>query len=96
MAKIDFPSSPSINDTFLGSNNINYQWDGEKWKLYVDAYASQASLWSRDSVNADLYPLTLGDDINVRDGDGNIQISVTAEGALNFVTLNIESLPSLP
>ena len=31
MAKINFPSSPSLNDSYT-FNAITWQWDGEKWK----------------------------------------------------------------
>ena len=96
MANLDFPSPASLNDTFLGSNGINYIYDGEKWTLYVDVDASQASLWARDTSNTDIYPSNLGDDVNVRNGSGTITASLNSDGSVDFVTANIDSLPSLP
>ena len=96
MANLDFPSSPTLNDTFLGTNNINYQWDGEKWKMYTDPTATQSSLWARDAVNVDIYPANAGDNVNARNGGGTITATLNADGSIDFITLNIEALPSLP
>lgn len=96
MANLDFPSSPTLNDTFLGTNNITYQYDGEKWTLYVDSNASQSSLWARDAANTDVYPSNLGDDVSARNGLGNITASLNSNGSIDFITANIDGLPSLP
>ncbi len=96
MANIDFPSAPTLNDTFLGTNGINYQWDGDKWILYVDSSASVSSLWARDAANTDIYPSNLGDDVNARNGVGTITASLNSDGSIDFITANIDSLPSLP
>ena len=96
MANLNFPLSPTLNDTFLGANGINYQWDGEKWKMYSDPTASQSALWARDAINTDIYPSNAGDDINARNGGGTITASVNADGSIHFITLNIDGLPSLP
>ena len=96
MANLDFPNSPSVGSTFLGTNNINYQWDGEKWKMFSDPSTSQSSLWARDAVNVDIYPANAGDNVNVRDGSGTITATLNADGSVDFITLNIDALPSLP
>ena len=96
MANLDFPASPSLNDTFTGTNNIAYQWDGEKWRMYSDPSASQSSLWARDAANVDVYPATAGDNVNVRDGSGTITATLNSDGSVDFITLNIEALPALP
>jgi len=96
MANLNFPQTPSLNDTFLGSNGINYKYDGEKWTLYVDADAAQASLWARDVTNTDIYPSNLGDDVNARNGSGTITASLNGDGSIDFITANIDGLPSLP
>jgi hypothetical protein len=28
---LDFPNSPTLNQIFIGPNNIAWQWDGTKW-----------------------------------------------------------------
>ena len=96
MANLNFPLTPNLNDNFLGTNGINYQWDGEKWKMYADPTASQSALWARDAINTDIYPSNAGDDINTRNGGGTITASVNADGSIDFITLNIDGLPSLP
>ncbi len=96
MAALDFPISPSTDDTFLGGNGVTYQFDGDKWRMYIDPSASQSSLWARDAGNTDIYHATPGDDINARNGAGTITSSMNADGSIDFLTLNIESLPSLP
>ena len=96
MAALDFPITPTTNDTFLGGNGVTYQFDGEKWRMYTDPAASQSSLWARDSLNTDVYPATPGDDINVKNGSNVVTGSLNADGSIDFITLNIDSLPSLP
>ena len=96
MANLDFPASPVLNETFLGANGITYQYDGEKWTLYVDSSASAASLWARDAGNTDIYPSNLGDDVNARNGSGTITASLNGDGSIDFITANIDGLPSLP
>jgi hypothetical protein len=36
MAALNFPSSPTLNQEYLGSNGITYVWDGEKWVALSD------------------------------------------------------------
>jgi hypothetical protein len=96
MANINFPATPALDDTYLADNGVNYQWDGEKWKLFVDATTSQVSLWARNATNTDIYPSYAGDDINARDGGGTINASLNADGSIDFITLNIDGLPTLP
>ena len=93
---IDFPSNPQLNDTFQGENGINYQWDGEKWVLYVDSDAAQASLWARDAASTTVYPANVGDDIAVRAANGAIIIRMGSDGDIAFTSLDIDSLPTLP
>lgn len=31
MASLNFPSSPTLNQSYVGSNGITYTWDGSKW-----------------------------------------------------------------
>ena len=33
MADLDFPASPSVNDTYTDDNSAVWQWDGEKWDV---------------------------------------------------------------
>jgi hypothetical protein len=96
MANLNFPTATFNGQTFFGSNGITYQWDGEKWGLYVDGNASQASLWARSAAATDIYPSNLGDDVNARNGLGNITASLNSDGSIDFITANLESLPSLP
>jgi hypothetical protein len=31
MPPLDFPNSPSLNQLYAGPNNVQWQWDGQKW-----------------------------------------------------------------
>ena len=42
MPDINFPSSPSLNDTYT-FNDITYTWDGEKWTAYSTLIAGSAN-----------------------------------------------------
>ena len=42
MADINFPTSPSLNDTYT-YNDITYTWDGEKWTAYSTLIAGSAN-----------------------------------------------------
>ena len=31
MSALNFPASPSVNDTCAAPNGVTYEWDGAKW-----------------------------------------------------------------
>ena len=55
---LNFPSSPSDGDTFLGGNGINYIWSDadQSWQVYNDP-ASGIQVWSRDPSVPELFPV---------------------------------------
>ena len=94
---LDFPSSPSNGDTFLGGNGINYVYDAtdEKWKVVVDP-GSGNNLWDRDVVNGNLSPLFNGDAVLVKDSSGNTKINLQSNGTITVESIDIDSFDSLP
>ena len=55
---LDLPLSPSLNDIYQAGNGINYQWDGEKWVVFVDP-ASGTNVWTRDNSTTTVYPILM-------------------------------------
>ena len=96
MAAIDMPSGPSNGDTHLAANGLTYQFDGDKWIIYDDPNTSLASLFARDAGNNDVYPVNAGDNLAVRNGSSTIVTSLNSDGSIDFVSLNIDALPTLP
>jgi len=35
MAALDFPNSPTVGQTYAGTNGVSYQWDGTVWSVIV-------------------------------------------------------------
>ena len=84
------PKTPAdAGDEHTAENGISYTWDGAKWVTTLTAEERAERLWVRDGVNTTIFPVYLGDDVEVRnasgvttgtfDGDGNL----TAENILN-------------
>ena len=102
MAALDFPNSPSNGDIFLAQNGINYQWDGEKWVVYI-ASGAATNYWQRDSVELELKPINSGDSLAIVT-TGNVDSvtldaasgDVTATGVVSASGYDIEALPDLP
>ena len=64
---LDFPSSPSNGDTFLGANGINYIYDSTdgKWEVYNDPCIPEVHVWSRNAAEAVLEPVYNGDGVKL-------------------------------
>mgnify|MGYP006245055915 CR=1 FL=1 len=98
---LNFPSSPSDGDTFLGGNGINYIWSDAdaSWQVYNDP-ASGIQVWSRDPSVPELFPVNNGDSVAVTNGAGADVINLGSDGnivASKFTgDVDIESYPSLP
>lgn len=100
---LNFPSSPSDGDTFLGGNGINYVYvaaDGS-WQVYSDPALAGTQVWSRDPAEAELIPIYAGDDVVVIDNTGSTVVTMGADGNVTangkFVgDIDIESFPTLP
>ena len=94
---LDFPSSPSNGDTFLGGNGVNYVYDAtdEKWKVFVDP-GSGNNLWDRDPVEASLTPLFNGDSVIVKNASGATTVNLQANGTITVESIDIDSFDALP
>ena len=96
MANVNFPNSPTLNQTYLAENGISYAWDGEKWTLFVDSDAAQANLWARNIGTTSVYPANAGDDVVVRDGAGTYNITLSEDGTVTALKFDIDALADLP
>ena len=74
---IDMPTSPTIGTIFDPGNNVQYEWDGEKWVAYTTPGEAQ-NYWFKDNQNNFLRPLEFGEDLVLRDLSNNTQITFTA------------------
>ena len=45
MSALQFPDNPSSGDTFVGTNGIQYTFDGEKWNAQETSQASTDRLF---------------------------------------------------
>jgi len=98
---IDFPNSPTNDQTFLAANGINYIYDSTdgKWEVYVDP-ASGAQVWNRIVGDAILEPVYDGDGVKIQDSGGTTTITLAADGTITAEALvgdiDIASFPALP
>lgn len=99
---INFPSSPTDGDTFLGSNGINYIWvaSSDSWQVYNDP-AAGIQVWSRDPAEAELSPVYGGDGVVIKTAGGADAVIISDDGNVTatgkFIgDVDIESYPSLP
>ena len=100
MAAIDMPNSPSIGDSYLADNGINYVWDGEKWVVKTEA-ASGVNLWDRDPALGNLTPIYNGDGVTIKDDLGVVKVTIddtgiNVTGSVAATTFDVDSLPALP
>ena len=92
---IDMPPSPTTGDIYLASNGINYQWDGDKWIVYVDPSLG-GQVWERDVASASLNPVADGDDVLIKNASGTTTITLNSNGSLTAVEYDIDALTTLP
>jgi len=100
---LNFPSSPTDGDTFLGGNGINYVFNGEDgtWQVYNDPALAGSQVWSRRPGSAELIPVYNGDSVVVTTGAGADAVTINEEGNViatgKFIgDVDIESYPTLP
>lgn len=94
---LDFPSSPSNGDTFLGANGINYIYDSTdgKWEVYNDP-STGSNVWSRNAAEAVLEPVYNGDGVKLQDPSGTTTVNLRSTGKITVGSVDIDSFPSLP
>ena len=93
---LDLPLNPSLNDIHAGINGINYQWDGEKWVVYVDP-ASGTNVWKRDNATTTITPIVDGDTVSATDGTGTQTVKmVGSSGTIEADVFAIHLLDDLP
>lgn len=93
---LDLPLSPSLNDIHTGANGINYQWDGEKWVVYIDANAG-TNVWERDPSTTTISPIAAGDTVAATDGGGTETIKlIGTTGTVEADNFAIDQLTDLP
>ena len=59
---IDFPDSPSPNQSFVAPNGVTYTWDGVKWTLKIQS-EELLNYWVGNAVSEQLQPKSSGDEI---------------------------------
>lgn len=93
---LDLPLNPSLNDIHTGANGINYQWDGEKWVVYIDANAG-TNVWERDSASSTISTITDGDTVATTNGSGTETIKlIGSTGTVQADNFAIDQLTDLP
>ena len=92
---IDMPPSPTTGQIYLAGNGINYQWDGDKWVVYIDPSLG-GNLWERDNATTSLNPVNDGDSVLVKNSSGTTTITLNSNGSLSAVEYDIDSLTTLP
>ena len=81
---IDMPWSPSTDQIFDPGNNIQYQWDGEKWVTYSTPGEAQ-NYWFKDNAGNFLRPIEFGEDVKLTDASQNVTVFLDAsEGDLDI------------
>lgn len=101
MAQIDFPPSPSLNQTFTAQNGIDYvvvQINPVVWQVVEQSADTGQRLWTRDGGSGEIYPVFAGDDVVVKDTAGNKTTVITSGpvGSVKTDNLLFAHMPSLP
>ena len=94
---LDFPSSPSNGDTFLGANGINYIYDSTdgKWEVYNDP-STGSNVWSRNAAEAVLEPVYNGDGVKLQNPSGVTTVNLRSNGTITVESIDIDSFDALP
>lgn len=88
MAVLNFPSSPTLNQEYVGTNGITYKWDGEKWVALSDEIGQDVvtltatqtlsnktinSLVLNDGYTEEVFTITDGATVDLDPNNGSIQ-----------------------
>lgn len=88
MAALNFPSSPTLNQEYVGTNGITYVWDGEKWVALSDEIGQDVvtltatqtltnktinSVVLNDGYTEEVFAITDGATVNLDPNNGSIQ-----------------------
>ena len=98
---IDMPNNPTVGDTFVASNGVNYEWDGTKWEVQSDA-ASGVNLWARNSIDNSIEPIYADDKVVVNTASSTTitmdpALGIRLASTVNFNgNIDVENLPALP
>ena len=74
---IDMPANPSTGTIFDPGNNVQYEWDGEKWVSFTTPGEAQ-NYWFKDNQNNFLRPIEFGEDLVLRDLSNNTTVTLTS------------------
>ena len=74
---IDMPASPAVGDLYSPGNGVQYEWDGEKWVMFIQPGDAQ-NYWLDDPVNGFLRPIEKSEDVALIDNSSNVTIRLTA------------------
>jgi len=81
--KIDFPPDPKESEVYRAENGIDYICVSEDpviWRVVESQTASGQRLWARDDTFKQIFPVFAGDDVTVRDPNGNITTRIVSGG----------------
>ncbi len=83
MATINFPASPSVNDTY-DVNGVQYTWDGTKWTSAVSAVPDSAFLKTAGGTMTGNLGVTSLNSLDFPDVDGDAGQGIVTDGAGNL------------
>jgi hypothetical protein len=101
---LNLPNDPTDGQTYLASNGINYVYNlaTDRWTVEVEQ-ASATSVFTRDVSRESVLPVYAGDDIELKNSDGFITITIDPEfgifmndGLKYTGEFEIDGLPPLP
>jgi len=83
MTAINFPASPSLNDTY-DVNGIQYTWDGTKWTASVSSPVNSTYLSTTGGTMTGDLGVTSLNSLDFPDADGSAGQSIITDGAGNL------------
>ena len=97
---VQFPATPSVGFSFIGSNGVQYTWDGSKWLANKEnatgGGGGGSGLWTRDSTKSVLYPMKTGDGVTVYSKLGTESINLSEDGTVVSETIGFDKFKDLP
>ena len=99
---VQFPVNPSLNDTHVPANGVEYTWDGTKWLANKELTSgggggggSDGGFWARNDSNEVLFPMKSGDGVQVKSDTGTTTIDMSKDGKIISTTIGFENFPDL-